>query len=306
MQQYARPPYQVYPGTVGPYPYPAYQPATATTNTNATVGTSNVNVGVGGGGNNIGYPQRISQQQLPLVNSNTQNLEQTQMLQIRTVSAELENQGTTIAPPAEAMKEVKLINNNKEREMYDNLADLYAIIKTLDHLEKAYLRDAITANDYNTNCTKLINQYKTVQNLVKDVAPDLTKFMQEYRMDCKAASQRVKIGVSATVEHRDPNAELNKTAMYVAETVQYFITAMDSLKLNMAAVDQVQPLIQDLVESLNRVPSLPHDFEGKEKLKSWLIIMNKMKASDELNPEQTRQLLFDLETAYTAFHKHLK
>jgi len=253
------------------------------------------------------YPQTIPQQSAPLANSNPPNLEQqTQMLQIRTVSVEQENQGTTIAPPAEAMKEVKLINNNKEREMFDNLADLYAIIKTLEHLEKAYLRDAISATDYNSNCIKLINQYKTVQNLVKDVAPELTKFMQEYRMDCKAASQRLKIGVPATVEQRDPNAEMTKNPVYIAETVQYFITAMDSLKLNMAAVDQVHPLIQDLVESLNRVTSLPSDFEGREKLKSWLIVMNKMKASDELNPEQIRQMLFDLETAYTAFHKHLK
>jgi len=285
MQQYARPPYQGYPASM-PYGYP---PAT-------------------GNPQNYPYPQPQQPQQSPLINSNPSgNLEQqTQMLQIRTVSAELENQGNPVAPPAEAMKEVKLINNNKEREMYDNLADLYAIIKTLEHLEKAFFRDAISSTDYNTNCTKLINQYKTVQGLVKDVVPDLAKFMQEYRMDCKAASQRLKIGVPATVEHRDPNSEFTKTAMYVAETVQYFITAMDSLKLNMAAVDQVQPLIQDLVESLNRVPSLPPDFEGKEKLKIWLITMNKMKASDELNQEQTRQLLFDLETAYTAFHKHLK
>jgi len=115
-QQYARPPFQGYPASI-PYGYP---PAT---------------------GNPQNYPYQPQQpQQSPLINSNPSgNLEQqTQMLQIRTVSAELENQGNPVAPPAEAMKEVKLINNNKEREMYDNLADLYAIIKTLEHLEKAF------------------------------------------------------------------------------------------------------------------------------------------------------------------------
>jgi len=30
-----------------------------------------------------------------------------------------------------------------------------------------------------------------------------------------------------------------------------------------------------------------------------------MKASEELDQEQTRQLLFDLESSYTAFHKSL-
>lgn len=33
--------------------------------------------------------------------------------------------------------------------------------------------------------------------------------------------------------------------------------------------------------------------------------MTAMKASDELNEEQVRQLLFDLETSYTAFHNSL-
>ena len=39
---------------------------------------------------------------------------------------------------------VKLYSNAREREHYENLADLYAIIKTVEHVEKAYIRDAIT------------------------------------------------------------------------------------------------------------------------------------------------------------------
>lgn len=42
--------------------------------------------------------------------------------------------------------QVKLYNNNREREMYDNLADLYAIIKTVEALEKAHLRDCIVGD----------------------------------------------------------------------------------------------------------------------------------------------------------------
>lgn len=33
--------------------------------------------------------------------------------------------------------------------------------------------------------------------------------------------------------------------------------------------------------------------------------MSKMKASDTLNEDQVRQMLFDLETSYNAFHKQL-
>lgn len=34
---------------------------------------------------------------------------------------------------------------------------------------------------------------------------------------------------------------------------------------------------------------------GKTKIKDWLISLNQMKASDELDATQVRQLLFDLE-----------
>lgn len=41
-------------------------------------------------------------------------------------------------------------------------------------------------------------------------------------------------------------------AKAVGETVQFFITTMDSLKLNMVAVDQLYPLLNDLMQSLNK------------------------------------------------------
>lgn len=68
---------------------------------------------------------------------------------------------------------------------------------------------------------------------------------------------------------------------------------------------QVYPLLSDLVSSMNRVPQLPPDFEGKVKGKDWISRLTKMSASDELNEGQARQLLFDLESSYTAFMNSL-
>ena len=75
--------------------------------------------------------------------------------------------------------------------------------------------------------------------------------------------------------------------------------------MNLVAVDELHPQLNDLLESLNRIPDLPIDFEGKVKLRNWLAVLNRMKASEELEASQTRQLLFDLESAYNAFHKFL-
>ena len=74
------------------------------------------------------------------------------------------------------------------------------------------------------------------------------------------------MGVPATVEHKTFRPGVD--ARSVAEAVQYFITAMDSLKLDMKAVDQVQPLLVDLLSNLNAIPSMD-DFTGKEKIVTW-------------------------------------
>lgn len=77
---------------------------------------------------------------------------------------------------------------------------------------------------------------------------------------------------------------------------------MDSLKLNMVAVDQVYyPLLSDLSTSLNNLSILPRDFEGKTKMKKWLGRLSKMGAADELSEQQARQLHFDLESSYNSF-----
>ncbi|OMO76551.1 Vacuolar protein sorting-associated, VPS28 [Corchorus capsularis] len=202
-----------------------------------------------------------------------------------------------------AQMEVKLWNDKREREMYENFAELYAIIKATEKLEKAYVRDIISSSEYETECQKLIAHFKTLASTLKDTVPSIERFADTYKMDCPAAINRlVTSGVPATVEHRAAAAASATTsAAIVAECVQNFITAMDSLKLNMVAVDQVHPLLSDLSASLNKLTILPPDFEGKTKMKEWIARLSKMGAADELTEQQARQLHFDLESSYNSF-----
>eukprot|EP00246_Nothoceros_aenigmaticus_P017068 TRINITY_DN808_c1_g1_i1.p1 TRINITY_DN808_c1_g1~~TRINITY_DN808_c1_g1_i1.p1 ORF type:complete len:214 (+),score=43.70 TRINITY_DN808_c1_g1_i1:84-725(+) len=203
------------------------------------------------------------------------------------------------------LREVRLWADKREREMYDNFADLFAIIKTTEKLEKAYVRDVISAKEYEPACTKLIAQFRTLKTTLRDTVPDVERFMAAYKMDCPAAVNRLIVsGIPATVEHKGSSSD-SGTAVAVAECVQHFITAMDTLKLNMVAVDQVHPLLSDLLAALNRLQQLPPDFEGKVKAKDWIARLNKMGAADELNEQQSRQLLFDLESSYNAFIQSL-
>lgn len=45
-------------------------------------------------------------------------------------------------------EEVRLYSTNTEREKYSLLATLFGIIVALDYLERAYVRDALTAAEY--------------------------------------------------------------------------------------------------------------------------------------------------------------
>ena len=62
-------------------------------------------------------------------------------------------------------------------------------------------------------------------------------------------------GVPATIMH-DSGGDTRTESKLVAETVQIFITTMDSLKLGQKAIDEVQPLLVDLVDSLNKVSKI--------------------------------------------------
>ena len=47
--------------------------------------------------------------------------------------------------PISLDEEVRLYTNNAEREKYNLLATLFGIVVALDYLERAYVRDSITA-----------------------------------------------------------------------------------------------------------------------------------------------------------------
>jgi len=55
----------------------------------------------------------------------------------------------------DSFTEIELFESSREREHYDNLADLYAVILATEHLERAYVRDAITKEEV---CSSFLSQ----------------------------------------------------------------------------------------------------------------------------------------------------
>ncbi|SCZ87712.1 BZ3500_MvSof-1268-A1-R1_Chr2-2g05178 [Microbotryum saponariae] len=144
------------------------------------------------------------------------------------------------------------------------------------------------------------------------------------QMDCTAAAHRLRVGVPATIEHA--SEEGVETAQHVAEVTgvrfhrrdrpsspaqprailtwpdplitQAFITLMDGVKLNLRSKDQIHPLLTDLMSGYTRFKN-SSQWEGRPKLLSWMISLNQMRASETITEEQARDLMFDVEQAYS-------
>jgi hypothetical protein len=95
-----------------------------------------------------------------------------------------------------------VVGHGQERAYYDNLSDLYSIVVTMEHLEKAYVRESIEGDEYTKACSQLLAQFKTCKEAVMTggLVQDLTHFYREYHLEtCRQAIQRLKEGVPATV-----------------------------------------------------------------------------------------------------------
>lgn len=202
-------------------------------------------------------------------------------------------------------RKVKLWNDKSGRNEYERLANLYALIRSVERLETAYVNSAAHAGAYEAACSELITKYKTLRNALVDTVPDVHRFMTTYSIQFATARHRLQIGMPATVEHRVVHLGEPPSAVSVAECVHNYIGLIDTLKLNMAAKDQVAPYLSDLLTSLYKVRQLPTDFSGTTFVRRWTVQLDKMRASDELGEDEIRQLLYDTENSYNAFMRLL-
>ncbi|CAI7666747.1 unnamed protein product [Penicillium pancosmium] len=208
-------------------------------------------------------------------------------------------------------EEVKLVSSSGERDLYESLAEIYSIIVTLDGLEKAYIKDVVTETEYTETCTRLLKQYKSSlgDESVSQSFVDLETFKRSWGLECPRATERLRIGLPATVEQASHNAPAanNSTAggapgasgSLILAATENFITFLDALKLNMVSKDALHPLLSEVIQSVNKVTD--GEFQDRGKIIQWLIALNQMRATEELSEEQARELAFDIEQAYQGF-----
>ena len=205
----------------------------------------------------------------------------------------------SMANRPELMEEVKLARNPREREKFDNLAELFAVLTTLQCLEKAYIKDCVPVKEYNSQCSKLLVQYKAAFKQVKDDEyPDVETFCRKYRLDVPAALERIREDRPITI--KDDKGNTNKL---IFSSTSLFITIMDKLRMDIKSTDELYQDVKELSESLNSMSTLPPNWEGRIKIDQWLKTLSQMEASEELNESQVRQMIFDLQTSFDEIGK---
>jgi len=89
------------------------------------------------------------------------------------------------------------------------MADLYAVINTIQCLEKAYIKDSVTAKEYTAACSKLLVQFKAAFKQVQgEEFPTVEKFTSHFKLDCPAAMERIKEDRPITI--RDDKGNTSK------------------------------------------------------------------------------------------------
>lgn len=128
-------------------------------------------------------------------------------------------------------------------------------------------------------------------------------------MECPRATERIRVGIPATVEapSHKPVAQGGADAAdatLVVSATENFITLLDAVKIGLVEKDTLHPLLVDIIQSVNKVTD--KDFDSKPKIVQWLITLNQMRAAEKLSEDQTRDFQFDMEQAYYGFKATLK
>ena len=191
---------------------------------------------------------------------------------------------------------IKLYSTREQRDLCEQLADLYSLLLTIEHLETAYVRDAIPdTKDYTHTCNRLLAQYKTLHESLGKEAPDLTHFCHSLAIHANKAIARIRVGVPATTLHGGGSmSDVAGGSSLVFRAAQSYITLLDALKLGMRAVDQLVPLLTDAMSAVNQVSDMPAEHEARVGVRQWLVLLSGMRAHEELTAEQARQCEFDM------------
>jgi hypothetical protein len=233
--------------------------------------------------------------------------------------------GGAAPAPLDESVEFRLYSSAADRGVVSDMEELYAIFVTCEHLEGAFIRDAVPRDQYRMLCTGLISKSKQIIEARGWSQVDVERFLEQYQLrGLLKAYRRLMIDrVDATALHGSGEGGAGagaggggggsggggssavEQALKIHETTAALITALDSVKM-LSAVDELLPAMRAVSDRLNDIATAPADWRAREKILDWLRRMSAMRASDALGDDDRRQVGADLEAAYDEYTKLLR
>ncbi|EGD74873.1 LIM-type zinc finger-containing protein [Salpingoeca rosetta] len=198
----------------------------------------------------------------------------------------------------ERYSEVRL--DAADRERNKDLATLYEILVTLDHLENAVARDTVDPREYRAECRRLLARLKLIQTKCHE--DDLKSFAERYWLRCDLALARIANGQPAGVKEGEQETSVH-TIMLVTQS---FLTIADCISLGRASVDVLRPELTSLLRDLHKMGTYKLPQKNLVTLQGWLTKLEGMSATDELSEEEQSQLSLDISEAEAELEYILK
>lgn len=177
---------------------------------------------------------------------------------------------------------------------------MYALFVATERIEKLWRRDAITDEEYEANCYRLIQKFEALRSATHDTIKDIDAFYAEYNISAASGKHRlVYAKVPGTIEVRRPDDEAQ--GRHNIHCVQNFIGLVDNIELNQRTPEDLLNLSSSLLRSLGQVHGLSQDFPFREKLKAWIAKLSTMQPTEELSEEDAARFKMDVNTGYTDY-----
>lgn len=176
-------------------------------------------------------------------------------------------------------------------------AELFAVIKCLERLERAYGSGNVVDELYTKKCHDLMNQAKINYSTVQSSFKDIPEFISVHQMTCPRATYRFLIGVPATQEHAMQKAGSNNKV--ILEAVESFVTLLDIISLNPNgfSTDTIMYEMNNALANANQLAN-QSEVPQMKKLVEWCGKLSKMHATDMIDESDARQMKLDVEQLY--------
>lgn len=183
-----------------------------------------------------------------------------------------------------------LYSNYVEKTFIEDCANLYGLLKAMESLENAWIRDIVDADSYQRMCQRLISQKRELYDgEFKSKVGPLQKFAEEYNIHVRRAIRRYEKGVPATVEMPDRD---NTGAGVIIQVTQDILEFKDMLYLKMTDIDQLIPVINKIVAGLRSVKQINAETPELQKLIAWLGKLQNRSINEGITEDENRELGF--------------